>query len=67
MMTTILFGGYLVGLGGVCYNLSRTKLQDDFHQEIQNLREYDLDHDSIQFHSAKPIKCIILAKIKPSS
>lgn len=66
MITSTLFAGYAFGVGAIVYNLSRTKLQDDFENDIRSLREYDFSHEPINTEKDLPVKCIILAKYKPA-
>lgn len=65
MITTALFTGYAFGVGAIVYNISRTKLQDDFENEIRKLREYDFSHEQINPEKDLPADVLILAKYKP--
>jgi hypothetical protein len=47
MITSLLFTGYTFGVGAIVYNIARTKLQDDFENDIRKLREYDFHHETI--------------------
>ncbi|CDW74479.1 UNKNOWN [Stylonychia lemnae] len=64
MLTSGLFAGYSFGVGAIVYNLCRTKLQNDFEQELRNLREYDFQNETIPLKEL-PVKCMILAKYDP--
>ncbi|TNV76866.1 hypothetical protein FGO68_gene13258 [Halteria grandinella] len=66
MITSALFAGYAFGVGAITYNLTRTKLQDDFENDVRKLREYDFGHETINTEKDLPIKCIILAKYNPA-
>ena len=65
MITGALFTGYAVGVGAIIYNITRTKMQDDFENEIRKLREYDFGHEPINTEKDLPINCIMLAKYEP--
>ena len=65
MITGALFSGYALGVGAIVYNITRTKMQDDFENEIRKLREYDFGHETINSEKDLPIKCIMLAKYVP--
>jgi hypothetical protein len=43
----LIFATYFASMSAICINLVRAKLQDDYHEEIQKLREYDLSTDHI--------------------
>jgi hypothetical protein len=47
MLTYGLFTGYAFGAGAVIYNIAKVKLQNDYEQEIRDLREYDLANETI--------------------
>jgi hypothetical protein len=65
MITGALFSGYALGVGAIVYNITRTKMQDDFENEIRKLREYDFGHETINSEKDLPINCIMLAKYVP--
>ena len=67
MLTSALFAGYAFGTGAIVYNMSRTKLQNDFEEEVRALREYDFHHEPINSEKDLPINCIILAKYDPQT
>ena len=67
MINSLLFGTYSLSIGAIIYNIAKTKLQDDFENEIRQYREYDYNNEKLkkeQFQSGKESKCIILAKYK---
>ena len=65
MITGALFAGYTVGVGAIVYNITRSKLQDDFENEVRKLREYDFGHETINTEKDLPVECIMLAKYVP--
>lgn len=65
MITGALFSGYALGVGAIVYNITRTKMQDDFENDIRKLREYDYGHETINSEKDLPINCIMLAKYVP--
>jgi len=65
MLTGALFSGYTLGVGAIMYNITRTKMQDDFENEIRKLREFDFGHETINSEKDLPINCIMLAKYVP--
>lgn len=65
MITGALFTGYAIGVGGIIYNITRTKMQDDFENDIRKLREYDYGHEPINTEKDLPVNCIMLAKYVP--
>lgn len=65
MITAALFTGYSFGVGAIVYNMSRSKLQDDFENDIRKLREYDFSHEMINTEKDLPVQCIMLTKYKP--
>jgi hypothetical protein len=65
MITGALFSGYTLGVGAIMYNITRTKMQDDFENEIRKLREFDFGHETINSEKDLPINCIMLAKYVP--
>ena len=65
MITGALFAGYTVGVSAIIYNITRSKMQDDFENEVRKLREYDFGHETINTEKDLPVNCIMLAKYVP--
>lgn len=65
MLSYGLFAGYSFGVGAIVYNMTRSKLQDDFERELRELREYDLSHETINAEKELPNKCMLLVKHTP--
>lgn len=51
MLEKMLFCSYLLSLSAIIRNATRFKLQDDLHEELQALREYDLSTERITSQS----------------
>ena len=47
-MDHVLFASYLLSLSAITINLVRAKLQDDFENDLKDLREYDLSYEKIK-------------------
>ena len=47
-MESVIFASYLLSLSAISVNLIRAKLQDDFENELKDLREYDLSYEKIK-------------------
>ena len=47
-MDSFIFASYLLSLSAITVNLVRAKLQDDFENELKELREYDLSYEKIK-------------------
>ena len=48
MLNSILFGTYSLSIGAICYNIAKSKLQDDFETEIRAYREYDYNNEKLK-------------------
>ena len=47
-MDHVLFASYLLSLSAITVNLIRAKLQDDFENDLKDLREYDVSYEKIK-------------------
>ena len=47
-MESVIFASYILSLSAISVNLIRAKLQDDFENELKDLREYDLSYEKIK-------------------
>ena len=45
---SVLFTIYCCSTSAIIINLCRSKLQDDYHEEIKKLREYNLNEDKLK-------------------
>ena len=65
MLTSALFTGYSFGIGSIVYNLTKIKMQNDFEEDLKKLREYNLEHETINVERDLPAKCMLLIRSPP--
>lgn len=62
MLSSIMGGIYGLTVLGVGYNIAKIRLNDDFHYDIKQWREYDFTYEKIDPHSL-PRKSIVHVKL----
>ena len=65
-MESVIFASYILSLSAISVNLIRAKLQDDFENELKELREYDLSYEKIKLgvDKVEEGKFVVLANHK---
>lgn len=63
MIDQVLFGTYLFGLGAIGRNISLNKKQDEEHEYIKGLREYDLSTDKLRPEHIDDKDVLVLLKL----